>query len=254
MSEWTRLADELDQWCCEGRMATLWWRDDDAVTVTPAFERLLELHRHHGVTPALAVIPAPAEDTLVAKLESHPQIAVLQHGYAHKNYASEGERAIEVGGRRHPREVIGDMEVGRDRLAGMFPDRFLPVMVPPWNRVAPGLLAGLRDLGFRALSTFAARSQAQAVPGMHQTNCHLDVIDWRAGRCFRGEARLLRSLCDQLLARRTGSVDAREPTGVLSHHLAHDEACWRFLGALLEFCARHPAVRWLEPARACLEE
>jgi peptidoglycan/xylan/chitin deacetylase (PgdA/CDA1 family) len=253
MSEWRLLNEELDRWHAQGRRATLWWRDDDAVTATPALQRLLELHRRHDVVPALAVIPASAHGDLAKKLEYHPRIAVLQHGYAHKNHAGEGERAIELAQRRPRDEVIGEMARGRERLADLFPHRFLPIVVPPWNRVAPVLLEDLRELGFRALSAFSPRAGREAVPGLHQTNCHLDLIDWRGGRGCRPRADLIASLCALLEARRCGRVDGAEPTGVLTHHLDHDEECWDFLDTLLARCNEHPAVLWLEPARACLE-
>ena len=57
MSPWQRLSAELDQWQALGRAATLWWRDDDAETATPALEKLLGLQRRHGVPLALATIP-----------------------------------------------------------------------------------------------------------------------------------------------------------------------------------------------------
>jgi hypothetical protein len=37
---------------------------------------------------------------------------------------------------------------------------------------------------------------------------------------------------------------------VLSHHLAHDEAAWRFLETLLPRLSEHPAVRWLSALEA----
>jgi hypothetical protein len=40
-------------------------------------------------------------------------------------------------------------------------------------------------------------------------------------------------------------VDGAEPTGLLTHHLKHDDATDDFLGALLDRLCRHDAVRWL---------
>lgn len=252
MSPWRKLSDELDRWQASGRTATLWWRDDDAVSATAALDRLLELHRRCGVPLALASIPALAERSLVARLEPHPGIAVLQHGYAHKNYASEGDRAIELGGNRQRAQIVAELEQGRKTLRTLFRQRLLPVMVPPWNRISPDLYPDLRALGYRALSCFAARSSREAVAGVLQSNCHADLIDWRRGRRFRGEARTLDQICTHLQARRNGAADGSEATGILSHHLDHDDDCWRFLETLLERCSRHPAVRWLAAEQACL--
>lgn len=247
------LDEELDRWHSAGRRATFWWRDDDAVKVTPALERLLDLHRRHRVAPAVAVIPALAREDLSAKLESYPRIAVLQHGYAHKNHAGEGEKAIELTQRRPRDEVIGEMARGCDKLADVFSHCFLPVVVPPWNRIASELLEDLRASGFRGLSAFAPRARAEAVPGLRQTNCHVDLIDWRGSRGCRALPDLIASLCAHLEARRLARVDDAEPTGVLSHHLAHDEECWTFLDTLMIRLNDHPAADWMEPAAACLE-
>ncbi|MEE8285948.1 MAG: polysaccharide deacetylase, partial [Gammaproteobacteria bacterium] len=106
MSQWQQLSAELDQWQARGRVATFWWRDDDAAAATPALERLLDLQRVRRVPLALAVIPARAGQGLASRLEHNPRIAVFQHGYAHENHAGEGERAIELGGQRRRERVV----------------------------------------------------------------------------------------------------------------------------------------------------
>lgn len=252
MRPWQRLTAELDRWQAESRVATLWWRDDDAVEPTPALERLLDLRDRHGVPLALATIPARAEEALARRLEPHPGIAVFQHGYAHDNHAGEGERAIELGGERRRERVVVDLEKGRDRLRALFPARLLPVMVPPWNRIADELFPELRALGFRALSSFAPRPRREVITGLLQTNCHADLVNWRGGRGFRGEGATIDQICDHLRARREGRVDGWEATGILTHHLVHDAACWRFLDALLDLGCRHPGARWLDGDEACL--
>jgi hypothetical protein len=254
VSPWQQLSAELDQWQALGRAATLWWRDDDAVTATPALDRLLGLQQDSGVPLALAVIPALAREALARKLEDYPRIAVLQHGYAHKNYAGEGERAIELGGERRRDRIVAELQQGWRDLRALFADHLLPVMVPPWNRISAELYPDLHGLGFRALSCFSARSRREAVTGLRQSNCHADLIDWRQGRRFRGEGPTLDHICAHLQARRAGRADAREATGVLTHHLVHDDACWRFLDTLLERCNRHPGAHWLETEQACLAQ
>lgn len=254
MSPWQRLSAELDQWQARGRVATLWWRDDDAGAVTPALERLLDLQRDRGVPLALAAIPARTGEALASRLEYNPRIAVLQHGYAHENHAVEGERAIELGGQRRRERIVAELEKGWRSLAGLFPGRLLPVMVPPWNRICPGLFPDLHALGYRALSCFAPRSRREAIPGLLQTNCHADLIDWRQGRRFRGENRTIDQIRVHLEARRAGRADMHEATGILSHHLDHDDDCWCFLDTLLAHCSRHPGARWLAPEEACLAQ
>src|SRR3954471_6826472 len=84
-ADWPELVSELDCWGEAGRIAKLWWRDDDAVAATPELAALLRLA---GATPmALAVIPALATADLAASLRDVPCSAVLQHGWRHVNRA-----------------------------------------------------------------------------------------------------------------------------------------------------------------------
>ena len=120
-----------------------------------------------------------------------------------------------------------------NRLAA-FGCAFLAVLVPPWNRFDSGLLERLTGCGFVGLSGFG-RLGAGATPGLAQANTHLDPIDWRGSRLFVGEAEALACLCR--------SLDLKEPVGILTHHLAMDEAGWQFLERLLEVLDVHPGAR-----------
>jgi hypothetical protein len=233
---WQRLAAELDRW--GPGEATLWWRDDDAALPTPALDRLLAL----GPQPlALAVIPGQASALLPERLAGRP-VDVLQHGFAHVNHEPAGEKKAELGSARPAATVLGELARGRQRLERLFGRRALPVLVPPWNRIAEALVDRLPGLGYAGLSTYGPRP---AAPGLHRVNTHVDIIDWRGGRAFIGAAAALDLTLAHLSARRTGRADRREPTGILTHHLVMAEAGFAFLGELLAASARHPAVQWL---------
>ena len=47
-----------------------------------------------------------------------------------------------------------------------------------------------------------------------------------------------------LAQRRTGEADVEEPTGLLTHHLAMDDASFAFTAEFLKRTAAHPAVQW----------
>jgi hypothetical protein len=237
---WEDLARELDAWGKAERRATLWWRDDDAVAPSPALTQLNELGRAHGVVPALAVVPQTAEAAL-------PGEALLQHGYAHANHGA--KKKAELGPERPAAAVAGELQSGRKRLLDLFAERVLPVLAPPWNRIAPEVVALLPSLGFRGLSTYQPRAQAEPAPGLMQVNTHADIIDWRE-RCFIGDEIAAGAVLRHLIDRRLGRVDPGEPTGVLTHHLVHDAPAWRFLERLLTLTRAHPAIRWLTPAQA----
>jgi hypothetical protein len=240
MGVWEDLGRELDAWGKAERLATLWWRDDDAVAPSAALDRLNALGRAHGVVPALAVVPKTAEAALSGA-------ALLQHGYAHVNHGE--KKKAELGPERPAATVAGELASGRRRLLDLFAGRVLPVLAPPWNRIAPEVVALLPGLGFRGLSTFRARARAEAAPGLLQVNTHADIIDWNERR-FAGEEIAVGAILGHLADRRHGRADAAEPTGILTHHLVHDAPAWGFLETLLKVTRAHPGIRWLTPAEA----
>jgi hypothetical protein len=251
-ADWDALAREVDLWRLAGRRATLWWRDDDAVAVTPA---LLELQRSARVPLALAVIPAapanPLEDALGLCLADWPVASVLQHGIGHVSHAPAGGKNSEFPSIRPLPDIRAGLAAGLARLSGLFGARFLPVLTPPWNRIANETLPLLPGLGFRGLSRFDdlpyGRERGRAA-GVHEINTQVDVIDWRGSRGFVGEAAALGRLVSHLAARRTGLVEPELPTGILTHHLVHDTATWRFLENLQDWLARRGELElFLDP-------
>ncbi len=99
------------------RVATLWWRDDDAVMPTRQLDWLL---RVAGTTPiGLAVIPALARRELVAALGTRRNVAVLQHGWQHANRAVHGKKCEYPETR--PVNIVGaELAAGRARLRALF--------------------------------------------------------------------------------------------------------------------------------------
>jgi peptidoglycan/xylan/chitin deacetylase (PgdA/CDA1 family) len=238
MSTWTDLLDEAARWAEAGRTAELWWRDDDAADVGPALERLLAIHRDSAVPVALAVVPAKATQALAERLVGEPGVDLLQHGYAHVNHAS-GDKKIELGTERPAMLVLGELGTGRMALERLFGARPLPVLVPPWNRIAPALVPTLPEIGFAGLSTFGARRRTHPVRGLLEVNTHVDLIDWKGGRGFVGEAAALHALVAALARARASG----EPVGVLSHHLAMDGGAWDFLRSMWQKSLKLPGLR-----------
>jgi hypothetical protein len=248
MSDWSDLVDELDAWHRETRCAHFWWRDDDATCVNFPLLRLLDLSARHDTPVALAVIPRDAEDRLRDHLEDRPLASVLQHGWSHENHASEGDRQEEFGVHRPLPVMLAELSEGWRRIS-RYP-RAVPVMVAPWNRMDPHLLPHLPAAGLSAVSTLGPRDRADPAPGVRRTNVHVDIIDWQGTRGFMGVARVLDQVLGHLRARRVGSVDADEPTGLMTHHGFHDDGCWAFIDEFLARTVPHPAVRWLSAREA----
>lgn len=243
-ADWTPLDTELARWKKAGLALPLWWRDDDATAPTPALERLSDLSERHGLPVHLAVIPAGAAPALAELVAGTPHLIPVVHGWAHENHAPKGEKKAEFGAHRRVDALRADAERGLARLSDLFGSRLRRIFVPPWNRIAPDLTAALPGLGFTALSTFTPRAAPLAAPGLAQVNTHLDPIDWKATRSLVPPDRLIAQIARQLADRREGRTDATEPYGLLTHHLAHDEAIWTFADALLSRLMRGPVRVW----------
>jgi peptidoglycan/xylan/chitin deacetylase (PgdA/CDA1 family) len=239
-ADWPELVAELDRWGDAGRIAKLWWRDDDAVAATPELAALLRIAG--GAPIALAVIPASASETLPAALRDAPSVAVLQHGWRHVNRAVNGKKS------EYPSSVAGsvvaaEVAAGRERLAALFGERALPVFVPPWNRIAPGLLAVFAKAGMAALSSIASQETTAGTAGLGLLPVHVDLTNWKGDRLFIGEASALGSLVAWLRCRRLGNAAAAGPIGILTHHLIMDRATAAFLERLLGLIAGHRVAR-----------
>ncbi|MGO7572540.1 polysaccharide deacetylase family protein [Rhizobium ruizarguesonis] len=235
---WDPLRRELDRWQAAGRVARFWLRDDDAVEPTLALEMLMALTGENEVPLMLAVIPGLTGEALAVRLGEEADVAVAVHGWSHKNHAGLKAKKQELGGERPTEVVLGELREGFLLLKRLHPTRFLPVLVPPWNRIDAALIPALPGLGFAALSVYGRAKQGGPMP---LVNTHVDVIDWHGTRGGRSEAELVAELVAELRDRFAGSD---EPVGVLTHHLVHDAAAWDFLSALFAVTGGHPAVRW----------
>ncbi|MBC6717494.1 hypothetical protein H9Q09_14895 [Aurantimonas sp. DM33-3] len=174
-----------------------WWRDDDARGATPELARLLAQRRETDVPLALAVIPDGARADLLDGMTPDDDIRLFLHGWCHANHAPAGEKRAEFGDHRPVAAMLEEIRRGHERVAGLAEERFLPVFVPPWNRIGPGIAARLGDAGLPGLSIFARPASR------HCVHTHLDLMDWRAGRA-QDAATLDRMLAAQIAARLTG--------------------------------------------------
>ena len=238
---WAAVTAALDRAQDAGQPIRVWLRDDDAVSVTPALARLRELCTAYELPVLLAVIPAGADDALGHWVAETPAVHPCQHGYAHTNHAAAGRRACELGGDRPAATVMADLAAGRRRLQALFGARLSDILVPPWNRIDPGLIPHLPGLGFSALSVFGPPPDEP--DGIARLNADLDIIDWRNGRVGRTEDDLAGKLAALIAAHRPLS----RPIGLLTHHLAHDAQAWRGLEVMVSMLSLHPAVTFGSP-------
>ncbi|CAN7697567.1 polysaccharide deacetylase family protein [Phyllobacterium sp. LjRoot231] len=238
---WQPLQEELARWINANRNARFWLRDDDAVKPTAALERLLALGSEHAVPLTLAVIPAHAEAQLARRLAHEDSVTVAVHGWSHENHAPKNEKKQELGPHRALNVVTAQLSDGCKLLEELFPKRFVPVLVPPWNRMDPLLPPELRELGFKAISVFGP-PKAKHTAFLPVINTHVDLMDWHGTRGCRDHGELVAAIVKELQQRFDGSD---EPIGILTHHLVHDESTWEFLLTLFAVTAEVPGGRWI---------
>jgi peptidoglycan/xylan/chitin deacetylase (PgdA/CDA1 family) len=225
-----RLKKSLDAMAARGQAAVFWLRDDDATEPGPALDRLLGL----DVPMTIAAIPAGTGQALADRLAvAAAGVSVAVHGWDHANHARSGEKKQELGPHRALNVVAGELARGLSHLRGLTGARCLPILVPPWNRIAPEVEAALPSLGFAAVSAFGPVRPA-ALP---MVNANVDIIDWRGSRGGKPTAQVE----DDILR----VISAGTSVGLLTHHLAHDRAAWAVLGAVVAATRNHPACDWV---------
>jgi len=238
---WQPLHDELDRWRDANLTVELWLRDDDAFRPSPRLDRLIALTAEFGIPVALAIVPKQAKLPLAKRLALETHIHPVVHGWSHVNHAPLWQKKQELGPHRPRHVVLNDLTRGFARLSEFHGERLVPMLVPPWNRIDPGLLGDLPALGFRAVSTFGNNLKSR--PGLPVVNTHIDLIDWHAGNACYDHAWLVAALTKELAAAR---ASGGRPVGILSHHMISEDDAFQFLRGL--FTAAPPTrVSWLAP-------
>lgn len=196
---------------------------------------------------SLAVIPASVSGLLPGFLDAFPGATVLQHGFEHTNRAPADRKKCEFPDTRDEADALQQIDAGRVLMADHFGPRFRPVLVPPWNRIADGYPPRLSEAGIRGLSTYRRKMRPES--GLRWIDTHCDIIAWRSTRGFVGAGTALGQITGHLTARRTGEI-LDEPTGLMTHHIVHDDECWQFLESFVTVLADHPAAAWCDPFEA----
>lgn len=225
----------------------MWWRDDDLVANSRAFEALIRLAQTFRTPALVSIIPGLASEALDVSAADPDLIHFCQHGWRHINHQPEGGGKSEFGAGRDPEAVEAEIAAGQVVLTRLLGDRCMPIFVPPWNACDERHLEIVRARGFTGLSSFGPRPRPFAVGGLRLANAHLDILQWEAPGGPRpvpfDEAclRLARIVREQ---RQKPEADA-EPIGILSHHRAMREESWSLLEGLLSAFSGVPGVSWL---------
>ena len=249
-ADWADLVAELDRWGEAGRVATLWWRDDDAVAATPQLATLLRVaggsagcaggdpgprDRGFGRCPGRrARRPGCCSTAGVTRTMRQGKKSEYPSGLSASVVAAEiaagtglPRRAVRVTRAAGVRAAVEPHRAGAARRSRRSRDRG-----PLDDRLAN--------------KTRAVRPPCR--PGLALIDVHVDLTDWKGGRRFIGAAAALGALVAWL--RRAGSAmrPPAGPIGILTHHLIMDRETAAFVEALLRAVAGHRAARWVDIA------
>lgn len=218
-----------------------WWRDDDAEVSSPALDRLLALSTDTGVPVGLAVIPGHLEQSLATHLSAANDVDVLVHGWIHKNHAPKGDPASEYPLSRHIDDVRGELAHSLAVLHEAFPQKTLPVFVPPWNRLPAEFEDLLVECGYVGLSGASGNSlQNPGTASLRRAHCDLNIVVKPGAGCgadIRGAAFVAKSI-------RAGE---RGPFGVVTHHRLFDDATWKLCELFWKSIASFESVQAVSP-------
>jgi hypothetical protein len=241
--------DELNAWKDIKKTAFLWWRDDDASLPSAELNHLIRLSDQYSVPCGLAAIPLLAGEPLKKIVSNAAHIWVLQHGYSHKNHAPSGNGAWELGLHRPKSTVLEELHEGMNKFSQLFKSRFVPVVVPPWNKMDSELFSDLPVMGFRGVSASYKKNRPVPPSDLRIADAHCDVLSWKNRKVrFAGVDSCVSDLVEHLKNKRIGIIDPDEPTCVLTHHLEMDDAAWDFMDTLFSMTTAHPAADWISPA------
>ena len=185
----------------------------------------------------LAVVPAMLDETTTRTIRGYGNATIAQHGWEHRDHAATGMKKIELGGKVDRVALASVLARGRGHLATTFGARYSNIMVPPWNRIDDDVAACLSSIGFAGISTYADHD-VREISGLRQINTHIDAIAWRAGKRNLAFEELVDRLHDAIRMR------FPSPIGLLTHHMAMDDAGFAALRRFFCLLARQENVLW----------
>ena len=116
----------------------LFIRDDDVWTLERSFVEFFELMFKLKIPVVYGVIPARLEKEAAiflkkAKVKEPNLLDIVQHGYAHQNYAPQGEKKYEFGENRTYEQQFSDIERGMKLMRQWFGPLMTEGFTPPYH-------------------------------------------------------------------------------------------------------------------------
>jgi|CXWL01.1.fsa_nt_gi hypothetical protein len=116
----------------------LFIRNDDVWNLDPFFRDFFDFMLNWKIPVVYGVIPAILQEDaalflLRAKEKSPKLLDIVQHGYAHHNYAAAGEHKYEFGSARSYAEQLNDIASGMKIMRRWFGELVTPGFIPPYH-------------------------------------------------------------------------------------------------------------------------
>ena len=116
----------------------LFIRNDDVCTLDKPFQEFFDFMLSQKIPVVYGVIPAQLqEDTAIflkrAKERNPKLLDIVQHGFAHCNYAAAGEDKYEFGPARSYDEQFKDIDQGMRIMRRWFGESVTPGFIPPYH-------------------------------------------------------------------------------------------------------------------------
>ncbi len=259
-----KLEHELAKWKGQGLKARFWLRDDDAIRVTPALNRLADVADKFKKRIGLAVIPAKLEQSLIDALRNDQHhFFPMCHGLHHANYGTVFA-PDEFGPARSIDALRRDAAEALKIFMSAFPST-APYFVPPYCMISKTFEQELAQIGFaglsnvpstvaRKLSSLNARTgllplnllptvSTLVTAGSSDLSVHIDLIDWKR-KSAHSRVNIEAKVLGELRMRRKHYISPDTPIGILAHHLVHDNQIWLALEDLLAFLDSHEAAEF----------
>ncbi|MBL8013064.1 MAG: DUF2334 domain-containing protein, partial [Candidatus Omnitrophica bacterium] len=135
----------------------LFIRNDDVWNLDESFKSFFDFMLDQRIPVVYGVIPAMLKDDAAqflrrAKKKSPKLLDIVQHGYAHRNHAPEGEHKYEFGSSRTYVEQLEDISRGMKIMRRSFGEFMTPGFVPSYHAYDTNTIRVLVKLGIPLLS------------------------------------------------------------------------------------------------------
>ena len=203
----------------------IWWRDDDSFDLNDKFLNLLKFKKNNKMLNVyLSVIPGKLKNDFIRKVNEIEKLYVLPHGYLHKNYSNSDTYLNEYPDNRDAVEISEEMYNVLRIMRTSFPDKFLPIFVPPWEHFSDKIIPILK----KNKINFVSMSGDKNVGGkLKCVNCDINFhgyINYREGQ-YQVIHKSLITLCNEIISIIKASKN-NNLIGFMTHHMDMNDEDW----------------------------